>query len=328
MRPFSFSRELDLTGLLRDKTDTAAFLGGGTNLVDLMKKGIAEPDRVLYTQGSGLSNTLQGTGSGMTLGALMTNSAVAAHPEIQQQFPLLSKAILAGASPQIRNMATTAGNLLQRTRCPYFYNTSLPCNKREPGTGCSALQGTEQRMNAIIGWSQTCVAVHPSDMCVALTALDAQVLTESKTGGPKAIPFDQFHRLPETDATRDSNLPTDAVITGVQLAANRFSKHSAYVKVRDRTSYAFALVSVAAALELDGATIRQVRLASGGVAHKPWRWIKAEQYLTGKKATPEQFAKAADLVLAETKPLTHNGFKKSLLRGAFITALEEATQGV
>ncbi len=322
MRPFSFSRSNAVSELLRDKNAEDAFLGGGTNLVDLMKKGIAQPEKLLYVSET-LSHEIQSDASGITIGAAATNSAIATHPEVKRRFPLLSKAIEAGASPQIRNMATTAGNLLQRTRCPYFYNTTLPCNKREPGSGCGALQG-EQRMNAIIGWSETCVAVHPSDMCVALAALDAEVLTEGKAGERKTIPFRDFHRLPGSDATCDTNLPQDHIITAIRIPQNAFSRHSAYVKIRDRTSYAFALVSVAAALEMSGNTIVEARLASGGVAHKPWRWTAAEDFLRGKKATEETLEGAIALALAETKPLAHNGFKKDLLRGAFWTALEEA----
>lgn len=323
MRPFSFSRSNVVSELLHDKTSDSAFLGGGTNLVDLMKKGIAQPERLLYVSET-LSHEIQIDASGIIIGAAATNSATANHAEVKRRFPLLSKAILAGASPQIRNMATAAGNLLQRTRCPYFYNTTLPCNKREPGSGCGALQDDQQRMNAIIGWSETCVAVHPSDMCVALAALDAEVMTEGKNGEKKTIPFRDFHRLPVSDATRDTNLPQDHIITAIRIPQNAFSRHIAYVKIRDRTSYAFALVSVAAALEMEGDRIVDARLASGGVAHKPWRWTTAEDFLRGKKANGENFQKAMELALAETKPLAHNGFKKDLLRGALWTALEEA----
>ena len=229
--------------------------------------------------------------------------------------------MLAGASPQIRNMASVGGNLLQKTRCPYFYDLSTPCNKRNPGTGCSALQG-ENRMSAIIGYSEQCVAVHPSDLCVALAALDAQVhITQSKQQN-SVIAFSNFHTLPGTTPQKDNSLPNNALISAVEIPKNPFNKNFAYVKIRDRDSYAFALISVAAALQLNNNQIVQARLASGGVAHKPWRWYEAEQFLKGKAATAANFSEAAAIAIKSVKPLLHNGFKKTMLQGAIETALK------
>jgi len=319
MRPFIFVRPTNASQALSQKNNSTQFIAGGTNLLDLMKKDIAQPETLLDVN-SVLSNAIQSSEKGISIGALVRNSAVALHNDILSRFPLVAKAILAGASPQIRNMATTGGNLLQRTRCPYFYDTTLPCNKRKPGTGCSALQGNN-RMNAIIGWSADCVAVHPSDFCIALAALDAEVVVLGKDQKNTVIPFKDFHRLPGNTADRDNNLPANSMIQSVDIANNPFQKNYAYVKLRDRDSYAFALVSVAAALQLNNKKIVEARLASGGVAHKPWRWYAVEQYLKGKEATPAVFKEAAAVAVKETKPLSHNGFKVSMLRGAIELAL-------
>ncbi|BAV07030.1 xanthine dehydrogenase YagS FAD-binding subunit [Filimonas lacunae] len=320
MKPFTLRKPNDVKQALSGKRSGEQFIAGGTNLVDLMKKHITEPEALLDVSAA-LSNTIQTTAGGIRIGAMARNSHVAGHADIQAHFPLLSKAILAGASPQIRNMASTAGNLLQRTRCPYFYDITLPCNKRKPGSGCGALQG-ENRMQAIAGYSEQCVAVHPSDMCVALAALDATVVITDAAHKTSTIPFAQFHRLPGTTPDKDNNLPAHALITAVDIPNNAFYKNYAYLKVRDRTSYAFALVSVAAALQLNGSRIIAARLASGGVAHKPWRWQEAEAYLQGKEANAATFSEAAAIAVRSTKPLSQNGFKVPMLQGAIATALQ------
>ncbi|WP_166336618.1 FAD binding domain-containing protein [Sphingobacterium chungjuense] len=324
MRPFEYVKPKDSKEALRAKTPTGAYIAGGTNLVDLLKKNIAVPHQVLdVTQA--LSDKITLKRSGIEMGAMVRNTTAAINPTILEQFPLVSKAILAGASPQIRNMASIGGNLLQRTRCPYFYDTSLPCNKRAPGSGCGAYNG-ENRMSAVIGYSADCVAVHPSDLCVALAALDATVVVQDAQGKKRSILFKDFHRLPESAPQQDNTLPEGALIREVYIPKNAFHKHSAYVKIRDRDSYAFALVSVAAALQLDGNRIVAARLASGGVAHKPWRWLAAEQFLAGKETNATVFAEAAALAVQDVRPLAHNAFKVDMLKGAIETALQEALQ--
>ncbi|WP_291906439.1 xanthine dehydrogenase family protein subunit M [Chitinophaga sp. CB10] len=320
MKPFSFSKSDKVSKALVAKKEAVQFLAGGTNLVDLMKKNIAVPDGLIDITAV-LSDKVESINGNTRIGAMVRNSALANDPQILAKHPLVAKAVLAGASPQIRNMASTAGNLLQRTRCPYFYETSAPCNKRKPGSGCSALHG-EQRMSAIIGYNEQCVAVHPSDLCVALAALGATVNVTDKGNKQLTIPFKDFHKLPESTPELDNHLPKDAIITSVDIPDNPFNKHFAYLKLRDRDSYAFALVSVAAALQLEGNRIKDARLASGGVAHKPWRWQKAEQYLRGKEANAATFSAAAAIVADEVKPLPGNGFKKVMLSGAIETALQ------
>lgn len=320
MKPFSFDKGSSLNKAVTAKKANVQFLAGGTNLVDLMKKNISAPDALVDITTT-LPATVELQPKGIRIGAMVRNSALATHQSILAKQPLVAKAVLAGASPQIRNMASTGGNLLQRTRCPYFYDISTPCNKRKEGSGCSALKG-DQRMSAIVGYSEQCIAVHPSDLCVALVALDATVNITDKSMKSSAIPFKDFHKLPEHTPERDNNLPADALITSIDIADNAFNKNYAYLKLRDRDSYAFALVSVAAALHLQGNTIADARLASGGVAHKPWRWHKAEQYLKGKEATPATFSAVADLVIEEVKPLAGNAFKKTMLSGAVETALQ------
>ncbi|MFD2921956.1 FAD binding domain-containing protein [Terrimonas rubra] len=321
MRPFLFTRSSALNQALAKKNNSTQFIAGGTNLVDLMKKNIAQPENLVDIT-TALPAKIQATAKGLQIGAMVRNSAITNDATVKSKYPLLAKAILAGASPQIRNMASTGGNLLQRTRCPYFYDITTPCNKRKPGSGCSALQG-QNRMSAIVGYSDQCVAVHPSDMCVALAALDATVTVTTKNNQQQQIAFKDFHRLPESTPDRDNNLPANALIHAVTIPDNPFNKNYAYIKLRDRDSYAFALVSVAAALQLSGNTIVQARLASGGVAHKPWRWTEAEQYLKGKPATAASFTEAATIVTRGVKPLSHNSFKVGLLKGAVETALQQ-----
>lgn len=320
MKPFNFIKAESLESALAPQKEGTQFIAGGTNLVDLMKKNIAHPNALLDVS-SALPNKVVKKTLGISIGAMARNNAVANDQHILAEYPLVAKALLAGASPQIRNMASVGGNILQRTRCPYFYDITTPCNKRQPGSGCSALQG-ENRMSAVIGYSEQCVAVHPSDLCVALAALDATVnisQAKQKTG---VIPFKNFHTLPGTTPQKDNSLPDNALITSVEIAANPFNKNCAYVKVRDRDSYAFALISVAAALQLNNKKIVQARLASGGVAHKPWRWFEAEQFLKGKDATAANFTEAASIAVKDLKPLMHNGFKTAMLKGAIETALK------
>jgi xanthine dehydrogenase YagS FAD-binding subunit len=319
MKPFTFSKSDKISKALSGKNDTVQFLAGGTNVVDLMKKNLVTPDALIDVN-SVLSDKIERQDNGIRIGAVVRNSTLGRDELILSKFPLIAKSVLAGASPQIRNMASTAGNLLQRTRCPYFYDTSTPCNKRKPGTGCSALNGN-QRMSAIVGYNEQCVAVHPSDLCVALAALDATVNVMDKKMKPVRIPFADFHKLPGNTPDRDNNLPANAIITSIDIPDNSF-QHSAYLKLRDRDSYAFALVSVAAALQIENGRIKAARLASGGVAHKPWRWHKAEEFLVGKDATVANFVLAADLVTDEVTPLAGNTFKKVMLRGAVETALQ------
>ncbi|MBK7426778.1 MAG: xanthine dehydrogenase family protein subunit M [Saprospiraceae bacterium] len=321
MRPFTFNKAESVTKALSGKREAAQYIAGGTNLLDLMKKHIAQPESLVDVT-TALSNKIESDKNGIRIGAMVRNSALTVDKNILDDFPLIAKAILTGASPQIRNMASTGGNILQRTRCPYFYDVTAPCNKRNPGSGCSAIKG-DNRMSAIIGYSDQCVAVHPSDMCVALAALDASVEIIDKDQKKKSILFKDFHRLPGDTPHLDNNLPDGALIQSIEIPQNAFAKNCAYLKIRDRDSYAFALVSVAAALELSGGKIRAARLASGGVAHKPWRWYEAEDFLKGKEATLANFEEAAEIAVKGIKPLSSNGYKVSMLRGAIVTALEE-----
>jgi xanthine dehydrogenase YagS FAD-binding subunit len=257
---------------------------------------------------------------------MATNALTANHELIRKNYPLLSMAILAGASGQIRNMATNGGNLNQRTRCTYFYDVSMPCNKREPGSGCGALKGVN-RNHAIFGWSEKCIAVYPSDMAVALAALDAVVQVEGKNNTKRRIEFADFHRLPGDTPEKDNNLKQGELITSIELPENDLAQRSYYLKIRERSSYAFALVSVAAALALERNQIKQVRIALGGVAHKPWRASVAEKWLTGKEATEANFRAAADAELKNAKPLEHNKFKVAMAGKAIARALQGAMQG-
>jgi len=321
MRPFTFNKAENLSKVFAGKGEATQFIAGGTNLVDLMKKNISQPENLVDIT-TAVSGKITLNKNGISIGAMVRNSVLTTDINILDKFPLLSKAVLAGASPQIRNMASTGGNLLQRTRCPYFYDTSMACNKRKPGSGCSALDG-ENRMSAVVGYSQQCVAVHPSDMCVALVALDAEVIVMDKSMKSKKIPFKDFHRLPGETPHLDNNLPANALIQAIEIPNNAFNKNFAYLKVRDRDSYAFALISVAAALNLSNNKIVDARLASGGVAHKPWRWYEAEKFLKGKEATTANFKEAAKIVANEVRPLSNNGFKKLMLQGAIESALQQ-----
>lgn len=308
--------------LARTRTN-AKYLGGGTNLVDLMREMIERPGTLVDV--SGISRDIEPRGDGSILiGAGVTNTALAADHAVRERFPLLARAIFAGASAQIRNMATVGGNILQRTRCYYFYDDAARCNKREPGAGCDAIDGFN-RIHAILGASSSCVATHPSDMCVALAALDAIVHLKGPNG-PRTLPLVDLHRLPGERPDVETELEPGELITAVELPPLPFAKRSTYRKVRDRASYAFALVSVAAAVELgDDGAIRDVRLALGGVAHKPWRAAKAEDELRGKPAIAEVFRVAAEAELAVAAPLRHNAFKPELARRTIVAVLEELT---
>ncbi|MBC7934054.1 MAG: xanthine dehydrogenase family protein subunit M [Rhizobacter sp.] len=301
------------------KDPLAQFIAGGTNLVDLMKRGVTNPEKLVDITGLPMSNIEQ-KGDNIFIGSLALNSVVAEHELIKKHLPLLSQALQAGASPQIRNMATVGGNMMQRTRCGYFYDLSMPCNKRTPNSGCGAKEGYN-RMHAIFGASDKCIAVHPSDMCVALAALDATVLIAN---GKllRRVPFKDFHKLPGSNPEKDNNLLKGELITGVEVPINAaFAQHSLYTKIRDRASYAFALVSVAAALEMNGKTIKDIRLAMGGVAHKPWRLTTAEQFLKSKEATPANFKQAAMLALKDATSYGHNQFKLTLAPNTIVHTL-------
>ncbi|GJE19084.1 FAD binding domain-containing protein [Methylobacterium marchantiae] len=302
----------------------ARFIAGGTNLVDLMKYNVERPERLVDITRLPLE-AIEERDGGLSIGALVTNATVAYDERIKSRYPLLSSAILAGASGQLRNAATTGGNLLQRTRCYYFYDEAMPCNKREPGTGCQAIGGVN-RIHAIFGTSDKCIATHPSDMCVALAALDAKIRVTGP-GGERTIPFAEFHRLPGDEPQRDTNLAADEIVLSVDLPGEDFTGHHTYLKLRDRLSYAFALVSVAAVMTLDGETITDARFALGGVAHKPWRNPQAESFLNGKPATRETFEAAADIVVREAQPQSENGFKVELARRAIIRGLTQAAAG-
>ena len=325
MNPFSYSKPTDVSQAVNLAGPATRFIAGGTNLLDLMKENIARPEHLIDITGLPLTDIQETASGGLMIGALVSNADLAWHPLIESRYPLLSQAVLAGASPQLRNMASTGGNLLQRTRCYYFYDSTVPCNKREPGSGCPAKDGLN-RIHAILGASEDCVATHPSDMCVALAALEAVVHVQGRAG-KRQIEFADFHRLPGDTPERDNQLADDELITAVELPAAGFAAHSHYLKIRDRASYAFALISVAAALELDGEIIRDVRLTLGGVAHKPWRDKAVETSLKGQAVSREAFVAAADAMLRDAQPLEHNAFKIKLARRAIVRALSDAATG-
>ena len=297
-------------------------IAGGTNLVDLMKRGVTAPDKLVDINYLPLKN-ISDIKLGLHIGALVINSVVSENSLVMEKQPLLAMALKAGASPQLRNMATVGGNMMQRTRCTYFYDTTMPCNKREPGTGCGALEGYN-RMHAIFGASNQCIAVNPSDMNVALAALDATVIIAGKKGERK-IRFTDFHRLPGDHPELDNHLGKDEMITGIEIPGNNFAKNSYYLKVRDRQSYAFALVSVAAALDVSNGKINQARLAMGGVAHKPWRLFDAEKFLAGKPVSEESFKQAAQIAMQGAKAYEYNSFKLKMATATINEALKHAS---
>jgi xanthine dehydrogenase YagS FAD-binding subunit len=324
---FEYSRAGDVADAVRQiaADPRAKFIAGGTNLIDLMKYDVERPARLIDISRLPLTRVEETAAGGLRIGALVPNSDLSYHPLIEERYPILSSAIRAGASQQLRNMASTGGNLLQRTRCLYFYDVATPCNKRESGSGCSAIDG-HNRMHAILGTTEACIATHPSDMCVALAALEAKVHVAGPAG-ERVLAFADFHRLPGDTPQRDTNLEANEIITAIELPARGFARNYTYIKIRDRLSYAFALISVAAALELEGDTIKEARLALGGVAHKPWRDTSAEAALRGQKATRASFKNAADLLLRDAKGYAHNAFKIELARRAIVRALTQAAQG-
>jgi xanthine dehydrogenase YagS FAD-binding subunit len=327
MNPFAFTQATDVDAALAALLDPDTRpIAGGTNLLDLMKESVMKPSRLVDINNLGLDQVEEKDG-GLTLGALARNADTAYHSVVRERYPLLSSAILAGASPQLRNMASNGGNLMQRTRCVYFYDVGTACNKREPGTGCPARDGLNRQL-AILGTSESCIATHPSDMCVALRALDATVHVRSMSGA-REIPFADFHRLPGDTPQIDNTLQPGEMITHITVPeADRFIDHSAYIKVRDRLSYAFALVSVAAALDLDAdGTIRAARIALGGVAHKPWRIEAAEEALVGQAVGEAAFLLAAETILQGAQGFGQNDFKLPLARNAIVQALTTAARG-
>lgn len=327
MNNFQFARATDVADAVRQLAadPNAKLIAGGTNLIDLMKYDVVKPARLIDISRLPLKTIEETAQGGVRIGALVPNSDLAYHPLIERRYPLVSSAILSGASQQLRNMASTGGNLVQRTRCFYFYDTATPCNKREPGSGCSAIGGLS-RINGILGTSESCIATHPSDMCVALAALEATVHVAGPSGA-RAIAFADFHRLPGDTPHIDTNLQPNEIITAIELPARGFATNYSYLKIRDRLSYAFALVSVAAALELDGGNIKEARLALGGVAHKPWRNTEAEAALRGQPADEASFKRAADIVLRDAKGYEHNAFKIELARRAIVRTLTQAANG-
>jgi xanthine dehydrogenase YagS FAD-binding subunit len=323
---FRYSRATDVADAVRLAADPAArFIAGGTNLIDLMKYDVERPPGLIDITHLPLKGIEETPSGGVRIGALVPNSVLAYAPLIEQRYPLLSSAILAGASQQLRNMASTGGNLMQRTRCLYFYDTATPCNKRDPGSGCSAIGGIN-RINAILGTSDACIATHPSDMCVALAALEAMVHVTGPAG-ERAIAFADFHRLPGDTPQIDTHLAPGEIITAIELPPHGFAAHYSYLKIRDRLSYAFALVSVAAAMEIEGGRIREARLALGGVAHKPWRKVEAEAALRGAAPDRTAFAKASDTLLHGARGFAHNAFKIGLARRSIERALTQAANG-
>jgi xanthine dehydrogenase YagS FAD-binding subunit len=325
MDAISYERATDVSAAIKAaRQPGVAFIGGGTNLLDLMKGGVAKPSKLVdITHIDGLGAVTSLPDGGLRIGALVRNSDAANHAWIRERYPLLSQALLAGASAQLRNMATVGGNLMQRTRCYYFYDTGFQqCNKRTPGSGCAALEGNN-RIHAILGASEQCIATNPSDMNVALAALDAIVHVNGPQG-ERAIPFAEFHRLPGDHPEVDTTLKSGELITSVDLPPPLFAGHSHYLKVRDRASYAFALVSVAAALQMDGDTVKTARIALGGVAHKPWRAMATEQMLVGKPLSHDTLQRAAALAVQDAKGYRENGFKIELAQRAIVRAVSTA----
>ncbi len=325
MRSFAYVRPTDVPAAVRAIADApnAKFLAGGTNLVDLMRQDVERPDTVVDVTGLPLTTVDEQPDGTVRIGALVRNSHLAAHPLIRTRYPMLTQAVLMGASGQLRNMATVGGNLLQRTRCHYFYDRTTACNKRDPGSGCAALTGYT-RNHAILGASKSCMATNPSDLCVALRALDAVVEVES-TQGRRRIPMAEFHTLPGATPSVETTLAPEELITAVELPNLPTAAMSRYRKVRDRTSYAFALVSVAAALETRSGVITDVRLALGGVAPTPWRASKAEAVLKNAPATTASFEAAAEAELAEAAPQPDNAFKIDLARRTITATLRHLT---
>ncbi len=324
MKPFKFKRASSVVEAIEEiaKNPKAKFIAGGTNILDLMKEGIESPDELVDISRLPLAQIRMLPNGNLSIGALARNTETANHQIIRQKYPLLSQAILSGASQQIRNMATNGGNLMQRTRCPYFYDISMPCNKRNPGSGCAALEGLN-RTHAILGWSEKCISVYPGDMAVALTALDASIKIQGKNA-ERIVKISDFFRLPEDNPEKDNDLNHGELITSIEIPKNNFANRSYYLKIRDRASYAFALVSVAVGIELEGGKIKDTRIALGGVAHKPWRASDAEKIILGKAPSENIFRAAAEEEMKKAKPLAHNKFKVELTKRAIVRALLNA----
>ena len=326
MRPFNYQRATETGDAIKNVTanQAAKFLAGGTNLLDLMKEGVENPAQLVDIYRLNLSQIKATTDGGVSIGALARNSDTANHPLIRQNFPLLSQTILAGASAQLRNMATNGGNLMQRTRCTYFYDVASRCNKREPGTGCDAIEGVN-RIHAVLGWSDKCIATYPGDMANALYALDATIKVQNAAGQTRSMAITDFHRLPGDTPQIDNNLQHGELITAIELPKNNFAAKSYYLKVRDRASYAFALVAVAVALETDNQNnVKAARVVLGSVAHKPWRSVEAEKALIGNKAADANFKQAAELAFKDAKGFEHNNYKIELGKRAVVRALQRA----
>jgi xanthine dehydrogenase YagS FAD-binding subunit len=324
VRPFAYERAdsaASAVATLGAHGDGAMYLGGGTNLVDLMKLGVETPERLVDVSRLPLDGIEERADGGLRVGAAVRNSELSANRVVRERYPLLAAALLSGASGQLRNLATVGGNLLQRTRCSYFQDVTKPCNKRRPGSGCPAIEGDHRNL-AILGHSSSCVATHPSDMAVALVALDATVEVEGPDGS-RTLPLTELHRLPGDDPQRETTLDPGDLITAVELPPLVLARHSAYRKVRDRASFSFAVVSVAAALDVAGGVVRDCRIALGGVAHVPWRAERAEAALRGQPASEQSFAAAADAELEQAQPLRDNGFKVRLARNLIVRTLDQ-----
>ncbi|MEM5429323.1 xanthine dehydrogenase family protein subunit M [Cupriavidus oxalaticus] len=326
MQPFSYARPDTIDEALRLGSQPGArYIGGGTNLIDLVKAGVEAPRQLVDVSRLPLAQVEAMPDGGLRIGAMLTNTDAANLRPVRERYPLLAQALLSGASGQLRNMATVGGNLLQRTRCHYLYDTGFPaCNKRKPGSGCGALGGIN-RMHAILGASEHCIAVHPSDMCVALAALEAVIVVRAP-GGERRIRIADFHRLPEDRPEIDTTLAPGELVVALELPPSPYAAHAHYLKVRDRSSFAFALVSVAAALEFSDHIVRSARLALGGVAHKPWRVPAAEQALTGRPLSAHSAAEAARLLVDGARPYEHNAFKVGLAQRAVVRALQVAAR--
>lgn len=325
MRPFSYTRATESAAAATQvaANKAAKFLAGGTNLIDLMKEGVENPAALVDIYRLNLSQIKNNADGGVSIGALARNSDTANHPLIRQNYPLLSQTILAGASAQLRNMATNGGNLMQRTRCSYFYDVASRCNKRQPGTGCDAIEGIN-RIHAVLGFSDKCIATYPGDMANALYALDAVVKVKGANGQTRSIPIVDFHRLPGENPEKDNNLQHGELIESIELPKNNFAARSYYLKIRDRASYAFALVSVAAALDVSADKINSARVVLGSVAHKPWRSAAAEAVLTNAKPDEAAFKRAAEAALKDAKGFEYNAYKIELGKRAVVRALQRA----
>ena len=323
MRPFSFVRTSSLAeAVVEGSASSMSFIAGGTNLVDLMKYDVERPTRLVDINPLPLAEIVELPGGGLRLGALITNANTAYEPRVKQRYPILSSAILAGASAQLRNAATNGGNLNQRTRCYYFYNVASACNKREPGSGCGAMDGVN-RVNGILGMSPACIATHPSDMCVALAVLNAQIHVSGRDG-ERVIPIGEYHRLPGDEPWRDNTLQRGELVTSIDLPAAGFADHYTYLKLRDRQSYAFALISVAVVMRMEGDVVREARVALGGVAPKPWRIAAAETMLEGQQPSDAVFLRFADALIDGAVGHGGNNFKIALARRAIVRACHQA----